>query len=253
LRRGVEDHLVETYRYYCAVRPPGLLQCRIVTIKLHVLGADPSVVSHRHSIAQIATAAIESIRNHLPISGVDVVIQRNPRAIIPELGIGGFAPSGHLIHVSIDPEHANFHAVLDRHLSRTLAHELHHCARWRGPGYGRTLGEALVSEGLADHFDLEVHQGSKPYHWTQALDAAGLKDAWELARPKLWDDDYDHDYWFFNTSPEGPPFHTGYSLGFYLVGAWLEASPGYSAARLATAPAQRILTGLELLPVLADA
>src|SRR5690625_1970846 len=110
-------------------------------------------------------AALERIERHLPLGHIDVVVERNPFAVIPELGVGGFSPSGHLVHVSLDPAHARFGEALEQHLPRTLAHELHHCARWRGPGYGRTLGEALVSEGLADHFDLEVHPGAEPYHW----------------------------------------------------------------------------------------
>ncbi|MES0476805.1 MULTISPECIES: DUF2268 domain-containing putative Zn-dependent protease [Citrobacter freundii complex] len=41
---------------------------------------------------------------------------------------------------------------------------LHHAARWQGPGYGSTLGEALVSKGLADHFSLELF-GGEPELW----------------------------------------------------------------------------------------
>ncbi len=32
---------------------------------------------------------------------------------------------------------------------RTIAHVVHRCLRMAEPGYGRTLGEALVSQGLA--------------------------------------------------------------------------------------------------------
>jgi hypothetical protein len=88
---------------------------------------------------------------------VDVVFQDYPLAAIPSLGMGGFAPTGHLVQLSFDPGAEDFEELIVAHLPRTLAHELHHCARWRGPGYGRSLGDALVSEGLADHFDLEVN------------------------------------------------------------------------------------------------
>ncbi|WP_406721174.1 DUF2268 domain-containing putative Zn-dependent protease [Thioclava litoralis] len=40
-------------------------------------------------------------------------------------------------------------------LLRVLLHEYHHVLRGDGPGYGRSLEEALVSEGLAQLF---VHQ-----------------------------------------------------------------------------------------------
>ena len=149
------------------------------------------------------------------------------------------------MHVSLDPAHARFGEALEQHLPRTLAHELHHCARWRGPGYGRTLGEALVSEGLADRFDLEVHPGAEPYHWARALDPRGLREVWELARPALWDEQYDHAYWFFNSSAAGPPFHAGYALGFHLIGTYLSADPGRRPSELTDTPAREILEDLD--------
>lgn len=214
-----------------------------VSVRLHVLDADPSLAPHRRPITEAANAAVERIQRHLPIGDVDVVVQRNPFATIPELGVGGFCPSAHLVHVSLDPENPGFPGVLEEHLARTLAHELHHCARWRGPGYGRSLGEALVSEGLADHFDLQVHPGSQRYAWSRALDEAGLCEVWELAHPALWEVGYDHAYWFFNTSAEGPPYHAGYALGFRLVEAFLNANPGRSPSDLAPTPAELILEG----------
>ena len=39
-------------------------------------------------------------------------------------------------------------------LAPPIAQELLHCAWWRGPGYGTMLGEALVSEELALHFEI---------------------------------------------------------------------------------------------------
>lgn len=213
-----------------------------MSISVHVLEADPALEPHASALAAAAGEALDRIGRRMPVSDVDVVIARNTAAVIPELGIGGFSPSAHLIYVSVDPEHAAFQQVIDVHLSRTLAHELHHCMRWRGPGYGNTLGEALVSEGLADHFDLEVHPASQPYHWTRALDADGLAATWQRARSVLWEEGYDHGYWFFNRADGGPPFHAGYALGFSLVRAYLRANPGLEPSGLAGTPAQQILS-----------
>lgn len=222
-----------------------------MSVRVHVLGADPALAPHLRRIEAAAAAAAERVSRHLPLSHVDVVLERNPFATIPHLGIGGSCPSGHLVHVALDPTHAGFPALLDLHLSRTLAHELHHCARWRGPGYGRTLGETLVSEGLADHFDLQVHPDAAPYPWTQALNAAALRAALARAHPRLWDTDYDHAYWFFNTTEGGPPFHAGYALGFHLVKAYLDANPDHCPSYLAATPAQQILGDPAVLEVLA--
>ena len=40
-----------------------------------------------------------------------------------------------------------------------------------GPGYGITLAEALVTEGLADHFVAEAFPDTPPQPWDHALSA----------------------------------------------------------------------------------
>ena len=51
---------------------------------------------------------------------------------------------------------------------------MHHCARWGTVGYGETLLEAMISEGLAEHFDIEVNK-TKPTMWATALDKKNLE------------------------------------------------------------------------------
>ena len=65
-------------------------------------------------------------------------------------------------------------AVTDGTLRRHVAHEVHYCLRMGGPGYGRSLGEALVSEGLAGRFVAKLF-GNAPEPWECAIDAAALK------------------------------------------------------------------------------
>lgn len=62
--------------------------------------------------------------------------------------------------------------------------------------------------------------------------------------------DYDHAYWFFNTTEGGPLYHAGYVLGFHLVEAYLNANPDHRPSDLAAAPAQRILADPAVLEVL---
>lgn len=145
------------------------------------------------------------------------------------------------MRIGIDPEHEGLADAIDAHLPRILAHEFHHCARWRGPGYGRTLAEALVSEGLADHFDLEVHAGAQPYHWSVAVDGPELEAVWRLAGPQLWEPGYEHAFWFFNQNAGSIPFHAGYALGFRLVGSYLEANPSLRPSQLANISAEAVL------------
>jgi uncharacterized protein YjaZ len=51
-----------------------------------------------------------------------------------------------------------------------VAHELNHSKRiLDGPGYGTTLGEAIVTEGLADNFSIVAYPETPPIPWTNAL------------------------------------------------------------------------------------
>ena len=117
---------------------------------------------------------------------------------------------------------------------RTVFHEFHHVLRWDGPGYGRSLGEALVSEGLAQAFVHEV-MVCPPESWENALAAEQLAEAGQLAHSAWYDESYKHDQWFFGTGQL--PNWAGYSLGAYLVGRYLEER-NTSALQSATLPVE---------------
>lgn len=98
-----------------------------------------------------------------------------------------------------------------------LAHELHHSSRWDGPGYGKTLGEALVSEGLAGHFAQEVY-GAAPEPWEQ-LPVSTLRPHLSKAKAEWRSDEYNHGGWFFGS--QDLPQWLGYSLGYQLVARYM--------------------------------
>ncbi len=71
----------------------------------------------------------------------------NPAGSIPEVGVGGCTDSHGDVFISIDDTpRGGLRAALSTWIPATVAHELHHSSRTRtGPGYGTTLGDALVS------------------------------------------------------------------------------------------------------------
>lgn len=152
----------------------------------------------------------QRVSEQLHVDQVDIVVQDSPR-VIRQRGHVGYAPTGWLIHLSFDPEAEVFAENLGAPLERTLTHEINHILRWRGPGYGTTLGEALTSEGLAGVFVRDLF-GSRPEPWEDALD-----DATAFADQVVagWDQTYDHAAWFFGTGPY--PVWAGYTLGYRIV------------------------------------
>lgn len=110
--------------------------------------------------------------------------------VIPEKGHAGFCPEAGVVYITVDPENNAFCKNYAHSIKRMFAHELHHAARWQELGYGSTLGEALVSKGLAGHFSLELFGGESELWERLTLDlvqpyTSHLHDNWQRT-------DYDH-------------------------------------------------------------
>lgn len=129
-----------------------------VTVNLHILNARGKLDFVRERIEKTFFYGVTTISALLPIADIDVIVQAST-FVIPETGMGGWSPAADVLYISIDPANPNLLRDFDTEFLATLGHELHHCLRHGGPGYGRTLGEALVSEGLACHFETELRGG----------------------------------------------------------------------------------------------
>ncbi|WP_445502225.1 DUF2268 domain-containing putative Zn-dependent protease [Microvirga sp. G4-2] len=177
---------------------------------------------------------------------VDVVIQRLRGETIPELGLTGFTPRRSCMAITLDPDNPHFEASLKAgDFIRILTHEFHHCLRFRSVGYGTTLAEALVSEGLADHFDREVNGGDGQL-WDHALGPGQWPALLRQAEEAFGRSDYDHHLWFFGghgcDSIGLIPRWAGYTIGYHLVGAYLDMNPEARPSRMAETPAMDIVT-----------
>lgn len=75
--------------------------------------------------------------------------------------MGGSPPAANRVFIAADPDNAHFVSSLEREFLFSLGHERHHCLRWSAVGYGDTLDEALVTEGLACHFETELRSGAR--------------------------------------------------------------------------------------------
>jgi uncharacterized protein YjaZ len=190
---------------------------------------------HRATIEGTLTSTLAAVNGALPLPGVTITVTPSTTRAIAGYGVGGFTPGGNTVDIYVDHTFPGLSAVLPERLRFIAAHELHHAKRWRGPGYGRTLLEAMVSEGLADRYAVES-LGVPPPPWSEAFPRAQTQVYLDLARPELDSATYDHDRWFFG-SAASPPRWTGYTLGYRLVEAYQAARPGASAAQLVDAPA----------------
>lgn len=169
----------------------------------------------------------------LPHRGrVRIDVSLDASKTIPQIGVGSFTDprTGNVsIWIARKPPEG-LRKALDTWLPGSVAHELDHASRIRtGPGYGHTLGEALVSEGLADHFEYEAFPKTPSQPWDHALTRAQEEAVWQKARSILETPyGYDHTAWFFGGG--NVPHWAGYSLGYDVVGAYLTHNHSASEA-----------------------
>jgi len=170
---------------------------------------------------------------------LDILVQRLQGEVITETGLVGYTYRSSLFSLTVDPDNPNFVASLaNGTLLRQIIHEVHHCLRMAGPGYGRTLGEALISEGLAGQFVRHL-LNSEPEPWECAIDLPSLLKA-PPAHCLLNTRHYDHAAWFFGTTADYPRW-LGYSLGYQLVEHWIEESSTVSGDKWISVDAETVI------------
>ncbi|CAN5182848.1 DUF2268 domain-containing protein [soil metagenome] len=200
-------------------------------IKTHILLGSGRLTPFSQQIQKVIDDAIPVITKKIPAKNVDVIMYHNPEGAVPEQGIGGYCPNGNITYISLDPAFSNLKDSIKKELKRILAHELHHTLRWQNPGYGETLLDAMITEGLADHFDIEVYN-EQPQPWSITLSEHELQRMMKKAKTEFDNKEYDHFAWFFGNEELGIPRWTGYAIGFHLVKQYLQKYPDKKPSQL---------------------
>jgi hypothetical protein len=206
--------------------------------QLHWLEAEGDLSPWREQITMEVTATYATVAGLIKPPRLDVLVQRGSM-VIPEIGMVGQAYRKGLFALTLDPDNPHFAASLgDGTLRRQVTHEVHHCLRMGGPGYGRTLGEALVSEGLAGHFTRRLFD-NPPEPWECAVTNEVL-DVHRPDKKTLSVARYNHAEWFFGAGDRRPRW-LGYTLGYRIVGEWLAMTSEVDADLLVNVAAETVL------------
>ena len=193
-----------------------------MAIKLHIPENDPRMQPLLGEVKRVATEAARKLAPHLPKGNIDVVIYANPEGTIRELGIGGYTPVENTVFVSLDLGHKHLKKNLKKELTYTLAHELHHAVRFRTPIAKETLLEAMISEGLADHFAMRLTGSRQSPAWCRALTEAEQNSHLKKAK-RLWNEEtYNRGLWFYGTDPKKVKRWAAYTLGYDLVAMYIK-------------------------------
>jgi len=183
----------------------------------HFINARGQLAGLSQSVAaclQEAEALCTQATRPLPL---DIVVNAGPLPPAFE-GASGMTPQKGIIYLTLDPSAGNLLPAL----KRTILHEYHHALRWESVGYGDTLFEAAITEGLAGHFVQEL-LGTPPEPWETALSTADIQPYLAAFNKNANNSAYDHPEWFFGAADL--PNWLGYTLGYQIVAAFLSANP----------------------------
>jgi len=194
--------------------------------------------------------ALRRVEAILPGPAMDISVDVDPALVIPEVGVGGFTDhhTG-AVRIALDSRPSMLLPAVRDWLPGSLAHEIHHSRRiLAGPGYGRTLGEAIVTEGLAVAFEREAFPWAPQSPWASAIDTPTQRRLWPMALAAFDRADIvEHQHWFFGSQVDVPRW-SGYTLGVELVNAYVRGHPGSAPSRLVTLAAKDIVSASGYTP-----
>ena len=208
-----------------------------MSINIHILSSSKDLKPFTKVLKSVVKSIGLSINKLIPLGNIDVVFYDNPEATLKESGIGGYTPCANIIFFSLDPRNPNFIQGLKKELPFQLAHEINHAIRFRTPILKETLLEAIISEGLADHFAMEITGRKNPPVWSTALTDKQKKE-FSIKASKEWNlPIYDHNVWFYGSEIKKIPRWTAYTLGYDLVATYLQNNPKIKASKIIFAEA----------------
>ena len=186
---------------------------------MKILASKEMTNAQSEIISEIISTSVKHISTFIPLEEVSFNVLLDEKRTVPAYGVGGYGKNAQEIELYLAP---NREKDWQTYLPRTIAHELHHVARWRGPGYGTTLAETIISEGLAQHFEATCFPGP-PNFFSVCLKDDERKEILNAFISEFHTQKYDwndHSIWFFGSGKF--PFLAGYDLSYYVMGEYLK-------------------------------
>lgn len=188
------------------------------------------------TVLKKAAKKANKLLNH---TDCNILVFADSDKTIPEEGIGGLSWGNDWIRIDIDPNHKlGLTKIIDKNMPGMIAHELHHARRGSNVGYGETLGEALVTEGLAQSFEEFLYPKRKVIY-AHCLKPNEISQAWNKAQSLLKSKQYNHGEWFFGKGKLKR--WVGYSLGYDIVQRYIKNHPIENPTTLVDTPASSFL------------
>jgi hypothetical protein len=199
------------------------------------------------TLSRDVTHSLDRIGRLLPGPQTDILMVDGTQ-VIPHTGVAGVTSltTGQVM-ITLDTKQrpSALRQSLRVWVTQALSHEVNHSVRiHKGPGFGTTLLDEMISEGVASAFDIQV-QPTIHLPWTDALTNRRERMMWGRARPLLNHTGL-YDQWFFGGG--GVPYDTAFQIGHDIVRDYLNRHPKTTAASLVNTPARAIFSGSRYSP-----
>jgi hypothetical protein len=200
------------------------------------------------SLSQLVASALNHINALLPGPPTAIVVQiGKPSQLVPHTGVNGFTSpaTGQIILQLGRTAQPPLAQTLHLWLPRDLAHEVNHSVRiLGGTGFGSTLLQQTISEGIATAFDQAAFPGP-PDPFGQAITRAQECTLWEKVQPRLGAANL-YNLWMFG-GPGVPPW-TAFTIGYHIVNDYRNHHRNVRWAQLTAASATAILAASHYQP-----
>lgn len=202
--------------------------------QVHFLNARHALTGIMPEVRAAVAESVARVTGHLDLPDFDLVVQAGGGGA--DWGVSGISRAPGVVELTLSPGRFAPELVI-----RRMVRELHHLARWERPGYGRSLGEVLVSEGLAGHFVASV-LGGPPDPWDATVPPSGL--AKRAMTEWAWRD-LDRGLWFEGRGNIRK--WAGYGLAHRLVAEHLSREPDLGPLDLIHVPAEMLRPAMRRL------
>jgi uncharacterized protein YjaZ len=195
----------------------------------------------------LVSRALGHINALLPGPKTTITVSYAPAGrLIPQTGTDGVTgPNGVIAVIFGSTRQVSIGKGAPTWLTRTLSHEVDHSVRFlAGPGFGQTLLQQIISEGISSVFDEAAFPGP-PNPWDRAISTGQECALWRKATPQL-DSPGLYDLWMFGGN--GVPHWTGFTIGYDIVKDYRDRHPQVSWPALTAMSAATILAGSHYQP-----
>ena len=190
-------------------------------INISMLNATGKLNKYTSLIEDKIQYSLSKIRDHFIIDSIDITVTPFHKGDESPSGIGGYSLSPHRVELLLDCNRTDLNEVIDNELTAVLAHEIHHSIRIGLGIHSETLGQQIITEGMACHFELAVTNGKIPSLFNNMKDH-GWQGLLEQMRPSLHEKNQSVNRYFLGSEPDKFPKYAGYWVGFNLVSRYVE-------------------------------